>query len=551
MGRWVRSRAHDLCPIGHPGVDRAPGTANFLNTDAAPNRGAAVGVSMAMPAFVALACMLALAAPGGVAAPLQGAAPVAAPADANVVRGRVLVKLVPGATIAFGTDGAPTARRGDGRADGRVARALSTAGVRAAGAALAVAPRDLVRARAAGLDRWVELSIDDGADPRAVAATLAAAGGIVERAEPIGIGGIASDAPAPNDPLYPQQYGLENTGQVAGGVAGSDIRARGAWHLSVGRADTIVAIIDSGVDPHEDFADRMVPGWNVPAGNAETGSQCGNGQHGTHVAGIVAARGNDGQGVAGVAWNVKVMPVTVLSGCSGTTAWLAAGIIWAVDHGATVLNASLQYTVENQVLRDAIAYAMSQGAVLVAAAGNTGAEGVAVPARWPEVVAVASIDSTGTPAASSAVGPQLDVAAPGVAILSTLAPGTHGLKNGTSMATPFVSGTIALMRAAAPTIAARDLAPIVIETAVDISTPGFDNRTGHGRLDAAAAVREARRRAGLGDLNGDAAIDGIDLGLLLASWGPCSFACAADLTDDGTVDGDDLGVMLGNWGPAN
>ncbi|NBP52443.1 MAG: hypothetical protein EBU70_14905, partial [Actinobacteria bacterium] len=99
---------------------------------------------------------------------------------------------------------------------------------------------------------------------------------------------------------------------------------------------------------------------------------------------------------------------------------------------------------------------------------------------------------------------------------------------------------------------ARDLAPIVNETAVDISTPGFDTRTGFGRIDAAAAVREARLRAGLGDLNGDAAIDGIDLGLLLATWGPCSsFACAADLTDDGYVDGDDLGVMLGNWGPAN
>jgi subtilisin family serine protease len=216
-----------------------------------------------------------------------------------------------------------------------------------------------------------------------------------------------------------------------------------------------------------------------------------------------------------------------------------------------VLNASLQYSVENQVLRDAIAYAMADGAIVVAAAGNTGTNGVAVPARWPEVVAVGSIDSMGTPASNTAVGPQLDLAAPGVSILSTIEPGAYGLKSGTSMAAPFVSGTFALMRAAAPAIAARDLAPIVIETAVDISTPGFDNRTGHGRLDAAAAVREARRRAGLGDLNGDAAIDGNDLGLLLAAWGPCSIACAADLTDDGTVNGDDLGVMLGNWGPAN
>ncbi|MBU3682499.1 MAG: hypothetical protein FGM39_00480 [Phycisphaerales bacterium] len=533
-------------------MDRAPETARFSNTDAAPNPGAAGGVSMVVIASVPLACMLALAAPGGVAAPFQGAVPAAAPAADAVVPGRVLVKLVPGASIAVGADGAPSARRADGRIDAGLSRALARTGVRGVHPALAVVPRDTARARAAGLDRWTELSITDGADPRAAAAALAAAGGLVERAEPIGIGGIASDAPAPSDPLYPQQHALENTGQLVGGVAGesgSDIRARGAWHLTVGRADTVVAILDSGVDPHEAFADRMVPGWNVPAGNDDTLSQCS--QHGTHVAGIVAARGNDGQGTAGVAWNVRIMPVTVLSGCSGTTAALAAGIVWAVDHGATVLNASLQYSVENQVLRDAIAYAMSDGAVLVAAAGNTGANGVAVPARWPEVIAVASIDSMGTPASNSAIGPQLDLAAPGVSILSTIEPGAHGLKTGTSMAAPFVTGTIALMRAAAPSIAPRDLAPIVNATAVDITVPGFDTRTGFGRLDAAAAVREARRRAGLGDLDGDLAVDGNDLGRLLAAWGPCTYACAADLTDDGAVNGDDLGQLLANWGAAN
>ncbi|MFM8732364.1 MAG: S8 family serine peptidase, partial [Phycisphaerales bacterium] len=262
-----------------------------------------------MIASVPLACMLALAAPGGVAAPLQAAAPAAVPAAESVVPGRVLVTLAPGASSAVGAAGAPSARRADGRIDAGLSRAMARAGVRGVHAALAVAPRDLARAQAAGLDRWTELSITDGADPRAAAAALAATGGLVERAEPIGLGGIASDAPAPSDPLYPQQHALENTGQLVGGVAGasgSDIRARGAWHLSVGRADTVVAILDSGVDPHEAFADRMVPGWNVPAGNDDTLSQCS--QHGTHVAGIVAARGNDGQGTAGVAWNVRIMP---------------------------------------------------------------------------------------------------------------------------------------------------------------------------------------------------------------------------------------------------
>jgi subtilisin family serine protease len=210
----------------------------------------------------------------------------------------------------------------------------------------------------------------------------------------VGIGGIAADAPAPSDPGYPLQWALENVGQSVNGVAGSsgsDVAARAAWHVTTGRATTVIAVLDSGLDAHVDYADRLLPGRNIPAGNADTSDQCAS--HGTHCAGIAAARGNDGVGIAGLDWNARILPVTVLSGCSGFTSWLADGVIWAADNGADVMNLSLQYSVENQYLRDAIAYAMQGGSVIVAAAGNTGTAGVAVPARWPEVIAVASLNS--------------------------------------------------------------------------------------------------------------------------------------------------------------
>jgi subtilisin family serine protease len=371
----------------------------------------------------------------------------------------------------------------------------------------------------------------------------------VEVAEVVGIGGIAADAPAPNDPGYPLQWGLENNGQTINGVAGipgADVRARAAWHLTTGSPDTVVAVLDSGVGTHADFAARMLPGWNVPAGNTDVSDQCSS--HGTHCAGIALGAGNDGAGTAGMDWNAKLLPVTVLSGCTGFTVWLADGLIWASDHGAHVMSLSLQYSVETQYLRDAVAYAIGRGALVVAASGNTGTAGVAVPARWPEVIAVGSLDAFDSPAGSTAVGPQVDVAAQGVGIYSSVGTTQSDFKSGTSMATPFVTGTLALMRAAAPRLTPAQLEEQLRLSCVDVSNAGFDDRTGWGRIDAGAAVRRARQLGGLGDIDRDGAVGGFDLGLLLGAWGSGGYDCFADLDDDGTVGGLDLGLLLGNWG---
>jgi len=347
------------------------------------------------------------------------------------------------------------------------------------------------------------------------------------------------------------QWGLENTGQAvnnASGQPGADVKARAAWHVTTGSADSVIAILDSGVDPHQEFAGRMLAGWNVPAANADTADQCSS--HGTHCAGIAAATGNDGSGIAGMDWRARILPVTVLQGCTGATAWLADGLVWASDHGADVMNLSLQYTVETQYLRDAVAYAIQGGATVVAAAGNTGATGVAVPARWPEVLAVGSLTSLDAPAGSTAVGPQVDVAAPGVTIYSTVGTSQADFKSGTSMAAPHVAGTLSLMRSIAPRLSAAQREQLLVQSCADVSNAGFDDRTGWGRIDAGAAVRRARLLAGLGDVDRDGSVGGFDLGRLLGAWGTGGYDCLADLDDDGTVGGLDLGILLGNWGDA-
>jgi thermitase len=461
---------------------------------------------------------------------------------------RVLVKLLPGAALGVDAQGAVTATRADGARAEAMELVLAGRGATNATRAATVAPADAARARAIGLDRWFEVRLPAGSDARAAAAELAVLPE-VEVAEIVGIGGVAADAPAPNDPGFPIQWSLDNTGQSINGIAGasgSDLDARAAWHLTTGSADTVIAVLDSGIDAHVDFAGRLLPGWNVPAMNADTSDQCSS--HGTHCAGIAAARGNDATGVAGLDWRARILPVTVLSGCSGFTSWLADGIIWASDRDADIMNLSLQYSTENQYLRDAIAYAIQGGAVVVAAAGNTGTSGVAVPARWPEVIAVASLNSLDQPASSSAVGTQLDFAAPGVSIYSCVGSAQADFRSGTSMAAPAVTGTLALMRAMAPSAAWTELESMLRQSSIDVLGPGFDDRSGWGRIDAGAAVRLARAAQGMGDVDRDGTVGGADLGLLLGSWGPRGFDAAADLDDDGGVAGADLGILLGNWG---
>ncbi len=318
---------------------------------------------------------------------------------------------------------------------------------------------------------------------------------------------LAHAAELPDDPAWDQQWSLAHIGFPA------------AWNVTTGSEEVVIAVVDSGVFlGHPDLAAKLwvnsdeipgnwldddangvvddVNGWHffqqwtpsgyVPAGNADLGDDLG---HGTHVAGIAAAASNNGVGIAGIASGARVMPVKVLDQYgNGWYSDIAAGIVYAADNGAKVINLSLGGAAASQTLCAAAAYAERKGALLVAATGNAGAA-VFYPAACDGVLAVAATDRSDQRAGYSNFGPQVDLAAPGVDIYSTW-PWLDGyfVKSGTSMAVPHVSGVAALIWSHWPEWANVAVSRQITETAVDVDAAGWDPRTGWGRLDAAAAV---------------------------------------------------------------
>jgi subtilisin family serine protease len=320
----------------------------------------------------------------------------------------------------------------------------------------------------------------------------------------------ATDVITPTDPGWINQWGP------------SQINAPAAWSVITGTSDVTIAVIDSGIKlDHEDLAAQLwtnldeVPGnlidddgngkiddvhgwhfyhmWNgsdyIPSEDANIADDYG---HGTHVAGIAAAATNNGVGIAGIAWNARVMPIKVLDQYG--TGWysdIAAGIIYAADNGARVINLSLGGTEDSTLLRDAVDYARGHGALVIASTGNTGSA-VLYPAAYDPVLAVAATDANDQVASFSNYGPQVDVAAPGVNIYSTW-PWVTGYftKSGTSMAAPHVAGLAALIWSLQPALSASSVTQIMTETTRDVVLPGWDQYTGWGRIDAYAAVSRA------------------------------------------------------------
>ena len=238
------------------------------------------------------------------------------------------------------------------------------------------------------------------------------------------------------DPGRAQQWGLDAIGADA------------AWTVTRG-AGVVVAVVDTGVAPAPDLAGRLLPGWNVIAGSDDAVDDNG---HGTHVAGTVAEVEGNGLAESGVAPEASILPVKVLdANGTGSDVDVAAGIVWAADHGARIVNLSLGGSESSTVLADAVAYARAKGVLIVAAAGNDGGT-VGVPARLAGVLAVGAVDAALVRAPFSAGGRALDLVAPGVGILQQTLDGAGGYADrsfsGTSMATPHVAGVAALALAA-------------------------------------------------------------------------------------------------------
>jgi subtilisin family serine protease len=429
------------------------------------------------PAGVALVaavlCAVAGEAPGqdaGAAAPVMGVAP-----------GRVLVQLRAG-----GGAGVRAGQlSGDARTDAVLGRYRASAlGPVSAGG---FARPDL--ASALGLDRWRVALIDPAADPEMAAAELRGCAA-VERAEADGLGGTAD---GPNDPSFPLQWGLANTGAngPGAGIAGADIRALQGWPAqTLLRKTVLLAVIDTGIDAsHPELAGLVVPGWNVVSNNNQTvDNLC---PHGSMIAGVSGALTNNAAGIAGVCWNVRLMPVRVLEGCSGTEANCAAGIIYAADHGAEVANMSLQYYTGTTVFAQAVTYAHQSGMVMVCAAGNYAGNVVAWPARFPETIAVSATTNRDQLASFSNYGPEIDLAAPGDQVYATYYGGGYTTASGTSLASPFVAGAACVARSVNPGMTAAETDAVLRAGGDDLGTPGRDQQFGYGRLNLGLVVQGA------------------------------------------------------------
>lgn len=366
-----------------------------------------------------------------------------------------------------------------------------------------------------------------------------------------GVQGVEEDrivlpAMVPNDANYAQQWHLKT------GVTGFGINAERAWDKTIGNPNVVIAVLDTGVTTHADLTPNLVAGYDFVS-SAERGND-GDGRdddpsdpgdwvtadesyspgspwygcratdsswHGTHVAGLAAAAGNNGRGVTGVSWSAKIQPVRVLGKCGGYLSDLASAIAWSA--GVPVYGAPENKTPAKIIsmslggmgscssyLQNAINLARQRGAVVVAAAGNLNMDAASVaPANCSGVIAVGATGKNGFKSYYSNYGMRVSIAAPGGdmsvdgmegGILSTYNSGattpggeTYTHLQGTSMATPLVSGAIALTMAANPKITAGDAAQAITRKAASFPT-GSDCRPGvcgTGLLDVAAAVGEA------------------------------------------------------------
>jgi subtilisin family serine protease len=332
---------------------------------------------------------------------------------------------------------------------------------------------------------------------------------------------LKADAVTPNDPLFTVLWGLNNTGQTINflpGTPDADIDAPEAWGVSTGSSSVTVGVIDTGIDTaHPDLAANIWinPGENCAGCHTDGIDNDQNGYvddwrgwdfvnndnnpyddngHGTHVAGTIGAVGNNGIGVTGINWNVRLMPLKFLaSNGTGFTSDAISALLYATANGADVTNNSYGGDGYSQAMLDAISSADQQGSLFVAAAGNSAANldthpGYPAAYSSPNVISVAATTNTDQRANFSNYGPTtVDLGAPGQDIESTMPGGGYQYLSGTSMATPQVAGAAALVRAAVPGSTAAGLKALLMGTVDPL--PTLAATVSGGRLNVNTAIR--------------------------------------------------------------
>jgi subtilisin family serine protease len=284
----------------------------------------------------------------------------------------------------------------------------------------------------------------------------------------------------PNDPYWANQQKYMGS-----------ISAPTGWDITTGSNSQVIAILDTGVNmTHPDLKGRFVQGWDCANADNDPSDDHG---HGTFVAGAAAATGNNIEGIAGVNWGARIMPVKVL-GSNGASvgSCVTKGIIWAADNGAQVINMSLGGLTYLESQKSACDYAISKGVVVVASAGNGGVSPVEYPAAYSSVVAVGGLSTSDTIASWSAYGPELELTAPGSWVQTTNKDGLYSYASGTSIAAPFVAGLSALVMSQQQSpLSNTQIRDIMKSTATDMGDPGFDIHYGYGRINMEAALKKA------------------------------------------------------------
>ena len=274
----------------------------------------------------------------------------------------------------------------------------------------------------------------------------------------------------PNDPLWSSQSTLVSMG------------VPDAWTQSTGSASAVIAVIDTGVDPTPDLGSRLMAGYDFVHSDSNPADDNG---HGSDVASIIAAGGNDGATMAGVCWTCRVLPVKVLdSNGSGYMSDVASGIVWATNQGATVINLSLGSPSADISVSNAVNYAVAHDVVVLAAAGNDGSTNHSYPGADDNVVAVAAHDPSGALYSWSQRGSSwVDVSAPGCNVAD--GGGSPGTFCGTSSATPMAAGAVGLLRSYNPSANRGAVINALTSTATALATAG---QVASGRINAAAAM---------------------------------------------------------------
>jgi subtilisin family serine protease len=279
----------------------------------------------------------------------------------------------------------------------------------------------------------------------------------------------------PNDPWYPNEWHLQK------------IQAPQAWDISKGSSNVIIAILDTGVDgTHPDLAPNLVPGWNFYDNNADTSDVAG---HGTPVAGTAAAAGNNSIGVAAVAFNCRIMPLRVSDPTGyALNSTIASALTYAADHAARVANISYKVT-DSSTVTSAAQYFQSKGGVTSVSAGNDGIFDTAKDNPYVLTVSATTADDILT--SWSCTGNNVDLAAPGQGIMTTVRGGGYGNAAGTSVSAPIVAGAAALLISANPSLSAPQVQDLLKQTADDLGSSGWDTSYGYGRVNAYKALLAA------------------------------------------------------------